>query len=148
MAFGEEGYNPFQAEHAQCNWCGKMVRGPHKDKVFENHNVYAADAERVYSEEEAKSAGKRHNVSGSACPDCYQREMAKIRSGAAHRARVHEQRAAAHQAHKEQEAALTEYNETVLPAERARRAYGERARLSAERVEGKDGLPPGEGQAG
>lgn len=167
MAFGEEGYNPFQAEHAQCSWCGTMLRGKHKDKVFNERKdasgqiipLYAADEERVYYEEEAKEAGKRHNVSGSMCANCFQDTKARLKqeqakaearrqSGAAHRAEVKAERAAAHEKHKEQIAAQAEYNETVLPAVRARRAYAERARLSAEKVEGKNGLPPGENDVG
>lgn len=77
--FGEEGYNPFQAEHAQCNKCGKMIRGPHAGTIFRDKNIYAADKTMVYNRDEAEDKGLRHNVSGSYCPDCFQAEKEKWR---------------------------------------------------------------------
>ena len=153
MAFGEEGYNPFQAEHAQCNSCGKMLRGPHKDTYFADKNVFAADKERVYTREEAEAAGLRHNVSGSLCPSCVEKTKAAWRASAEHRAAVKEQRRLAREQEKIDK---IDYEQNIAPAERARAAYAERAQKSAEVTRSRQAYrdemarrarhsPPGEG---
>lgn len=77
MSFGGE------VPHAQCMGCGKMLRGPLKDQVYERRDeagsiipIYGADKGGPYYLEEAE--GRPHNMSGSMCPDCYRKSMEKL----------------------------------------------------------------------
>lgn len=140
----------FDWRHAQCNDCGTFTRGPHENEVYEDHNVYAADSERIYTRDEAEAAGIPHNVSGTMCPECYAAKRAKWTAERAereaargpvpgHRAELREERRLNREKYTQQVETRRQRKQAereAKAAERARKGYADRGRKSARRVEG------------
>jgi hypothetical protein len=144
----------FEFPHAQCNNCGKMVRGSHENEVYNERRdaaggiepIFAADEQAVYYQDEAEAKGLAYNVGSSMCTDCYQdtyrRYKAAKQAGSVHREEVREQRRLAREKYDAQIAARKAYQERKRAEGRA--GYEARMTNQVRRRYIAQGKPPEE----